>query len=143
MKKVHVNEERCLGCRLCEYYCAFAHSGESYMPDVFNLMTPPVPRITVEEKSGISFAVACRHCLDPICVKSCISGALSKQPGGAVEVDETKCVGCHTCMLVCPYGALKSDNGRAVKKCDLCVKSGGVPSCVTHCPGGAIVFEER
>ena len=61
MKKVHVNEDKCLGCRLCEYWCAFAHSGEKYMPDAFNLTKPPVPRIVVEEKSKVTFAVACRH----------------------------------------------------------------------------------
>ena len=29
MKRVYVNEEWCLGCRLCEYNCAFAKSGMS------------------------------------------------------------------------------------------------------------------
>ena len=53
MKKVHVNEDKCLGCRLCEYWCAFAHSGEKYMPDAFNLTKPPVPRIVVEEKAKL------------------------------------------------------------------------------------------
>lgn len=61
MKKVHVNEDKCLGCRLCEYWCAFAHSGEKYMPDAFNLTKPPVPRIVVEEKSKVT----CR-CLPPL-----------------------------------------------------------------------------
>lgn len=143
MKKVHVNEDKCLGCRLCEYWCAFSHSGEKYMPDAFNLQKPPVPRIVVEENDKITFAVACRHCDDAICVKSCISGALSKQADGTVLVDESKCVGCHTCVLVCPFGAIRMDDGKAVKKCDLCLKTGGVPSCVQHCPNRAIVYEER
>ena len=143
MKKVHVNEDKCLGCRLCEYWCAFAHSGEKYMPDAFNLTKPPVPRIVVEEKSKVTFAVACRHCDDAICVKSCIAGALSKQADGTVIADEKKCVGCHTCVLVCPFGAIRLDEGKAVKKCDLCLKTGGVPACVQHCPTRAIVYEER
>ena len=28
MKRIYVNEKWCLGCHLCEYYCAFANSGE-------------------------------------------------------------------------------------------------------------------
>ena len=31
MKRVYVNEKWCLGCHLCEYYCAFANSGKSSM----------------------------------------------------------------------------------------------------------------
>ena len=31
MKRVYVNEQWCLGCHLCEYYCAFANSGKSDM----------------------------------------------------------------------------------------------------------------
>ncbi len=31
MKRIYVNEEWCLGCRLCEYNCAYANSGISGM----------------------------------------------------------------------------------------------------------------
>ena len=106
MKRVYVNEEWCLGCHLCEYNCAFANSGETDM--VKALKGKPIyPRIRVEDsgKDDIHFAVSCRHCTDPICVKSCISGALSIQDG-VISVDQSKCVGCLTCVLVCPYGAL-------------------------------------
>ena len=61
------------------------------------------PRIRIEGDNQISFAVSCRHCTDPICVKSCIAGALSIEEG-VVRIDEDKCVGCETCVLVCPYG---------------------------------------
>jgi carbon-monoxide dehydrogenase iron sulfur subunit len=27
MKRIYVNEMWCLGCHLCEYYCAYANSG--------------------------------------------------------------------------------------------------------------------
>ena len=66
---------------------------------------PIFPRIHVEGDEKITYAVSCRHCEDPICVKSCIAGALSKKDG-VIGIDHNKCVGCLTCVLVCPYGAL-------------------------------------
>ncbi len=144
MKKIYVNEEWCLGCHLCEYYCAFANSGKSNM--VAALKDVKInPRIQVEEGKDVCFAVNCRHCPDPICVKSCIAGALSKNPEGMIEINTDKCVGCFTCVLVCPFGAIMpNDDGHAIQKCELCTKNGnGTPNCVAHCPNNAIVYEER
>ena len=71
MKRVFVNEEWCLGCHLCEYNCAFAKSGAESM--VKALKGKEIyPRIRVEDTGKITYAVSCRHCTDPICVKSCI-----------------------------------------------------------------------
>lgn len=141
MKRVYVNEKWCLACHLCEYYCAFAGSGGEDMARA--LMGVKIrPNIHVEERDKISFAVSCRHCEEPLCVKSCISGALSKKDG-IVSIDHEKCVGCRTCVLVCPYGAVCSDGGELMSKCELCTKNGGEPSCVKGCPNAAIVYEER
>lgn len=100
------------------------------------------PRIHVESGEKISFAVSCRHCSDPICVQSCIAGALTKE-NGVVKIDENKCVGCLTCVLVCPYGALALGEKGVMQKCELCVENGGEPACVKGCPNRAIVYEER
>ena len=70
MKRVYVNEEWCLGCHLCEYYCAFAETGKPNMALALKHQTIR-PRIHVEEENGVHFAVSCRHCEDPLCVKSC------------------------------------------------------------------------
>ena len=89
MKRVFVNEEWCLGCRLCEYNCAYANSGLKDM--VAALKDKKIfPRIRVEGEDKITFAVSCRHCTDPICVKSCIAGAISKRDG-VVRIDRGKC----------------------------------------------------
>lgn len=142
MKRVYVNEEWCLGCHLCEYNCAFANSGESDM--VKALKGKPIfPRIRVDGDESINFAVSCRHCKDPICVKSCIAGALSAKDG-VICIDHTKCVGCMTCILVCPYGALSRGADKTMQKCELCLtNSCGEPACVKGCPNGAILYEER
>ena len=144
MKRIYVNEEWCLGCHLCEYECAFANSGISDM--VRALKGKQIhPLIHIEDSGDVHFAVNCRHCKDPICVKSYISGALSKGKDGIVRIDRDKCVGCLTCVLVCPYGAvLPAPDGHAAMKCALCTDNGrGEPNCVKYCPNGAIVFETR
>lgn len=143
MKRVYVNEKWCLGCHLCEYNCAFANSGETDM--VRALKDVKIhPRIRVEGDDKISFAVSCRHCEEPLCVKSCITGAMSVRDG-VIHVDKDKCVGCYTCILVCPYGAvMPAPDGGVVQKCELCTdNTSGEPACVKGCPNRAIVFEER
>ena len=99
-------------------------------------------RITVEEGGKIAFALSCRHCEYPLCISACISGALSKQDG-VVTVDKKKCVGCGSCVMCCPYGAILISEEHVATKCELCVSNGGKPACVVHCPNGAIVYEER
>ena len=144
MKRIYVNEKWCLGCHLCEYECAYANSGIADM--VRALKGKAIhPRVQVDEDGDIHFAVNCRHCTDPVCVQSCISGALTKGEDGIVRIDQKKCVGCLTCVLVCPYGAvLPSPEGHAAMKCQLCTDNGrDMPNCVKNCPNGAIVYEER
>ena len=142
MKRVYVDEKWCLGCHLCEYHCAFANAGGTDMVKALKgrkLQT----RLRIEERGGISFAVSCRHCTDPLCVKSCITGALSCRDG-IVVIDENRCVGCFTCVLVCPYGALSPTENGVMRKCELCIQNAlGRPACVEGCPNKAIVFEER
>ena len=142
MKRIYVNEAWCLGCRLCEYYCAFANSGEDDMVKALKGVTIH-PRIQIESQGNISFAVSCRHCPEPLCVKGCITGALT-QKDGVITIDENKCVGCYTCILSCPYGAVMPGEGTAVQKCELCTRNAqGSPACVAGCPNQAIVWEER
>lgn len=142
MKRIYVNEKWCLGCHLCEYYCAFANSGKDSMVKALKNVTIN-PRIRIEERGGISFAVSCRHCEEPLCTKSCITGALSVQDG-VIHIDKDKCVGCYTCILACPYGAIVPSEGGAIQKCELCMNnSHGTPACVEGCPNKAIVFEEK
>ena len=104
---------------------------------------PVFPRVKIDGDEHINFAVSCRHCDDPICVKSCISGALSVN-NGVIQIDHNKCVKCLTCILVCPYGAVSEGEHGIVQKCELCVENScGEPACVKGCPNRAIVYEER
>lgn len=142
MKRIYVQEQWCLGCHLCEYYCAFANSGASDMVKALKNVVIN-PRIKVEEGQGINFAVSCRHCDAPLCVQSCLTGALAVRDG-VITVDQDRCVGCYTCILVCPYGAVVPASDGVIQKCELCLRhTGGQPMCVLGCPNQAIVFEER
>ena len=72
MKRIYPNEKWCLGCHLCEYYCSFANSGCKDM--VQALKDKKIfPRIRVEGDERVTFALSCRHCSDPLCIKACIS----------------------------------------------------------------------
>jgi len=142
VKRIYVNEKWCLGCHLCEYYCAFANSCENDMARALKDIRIN-PKIRIEQKNDISFAVSCRHCKEPLCVKGCITGALTVKDG-VIMIDEKRCVSCYTCILCCPYGAVSPSENGAVEKCELCIRNtGGIPQCVKGCPNGAIVFEER
>jgi len=51
-------------------------------------------------------------------------------------------MGCWTCVMVCPYGALKMDvSGKVVAKCDLCQEL-DTPACVVNCPNNALTIKE-
>jgi carbon-monoxide dehydrogenase iron sulfur subunit len=91
----------------------------------------------------VSFSLQCRHCDEPWCVYSCLTGAMHiDEATGAIAVDAEKCIGCWTCIVACPYGALARDRDRkVVAKCDLCPAS-DVPACVANCPNEALVFAE-
>jgi carbon-monoxide dehydrogenase iron sulfur subunit len=144
MKRIIAKEQVCIGCRLCEIYCAVAHSKSK---DIIKAMTrenpKPLPRVVVHESEAISFAIQCRVCDEPMCVQSCISGAMHRDPDGVVRVDEEKCIGCWTCVISCPYGAITRGIGEqaVAVKCDMCPGL-DIPACVANCPNEALVCEE-
>lgn len=144
MKKIYINEQVCIGCHLCEVYCQAAHSRSKDLVKAFNRETPqPLPSLWVEERKPVCFPVQCRHCADPVCVYACLTGALWRDPdSGIVRVDMDKCIGCWTCILACPFGAIRPETDRGkIVKCDLC-EGRDVPVCVTNCPNEALVYAE-
>ncbi len=88
-------------------------------------------------------AVQCRHCPEPPCAYACLTGAMQQDPlTGEVTLDPDRCIGCWTCILVCPYGAIRRDQQRNIAvKCDLCPHL-EVPACVANCPNEALLFAE-
>jgi carbon-monoxide dehydrogenase iron sulfur subunit len=62
---------------------------------------------------------------------------------GVVTCNEEKCVGCWSCIMVCPYGVIKRDlsEGKIASKCDLC-EDEKIPVCVKKCPNEALNFKD-
>jgi len=133
-KILKIDYEKCTGCRLCELVCAVKHDRVS---------NPIRSRIRVIkwEAEGVYVPVSCQQCEDAPCVLGCPAKALTQNEDMArVEVDYNKCIGCRTCISVCPFGAIHFvSSDRKVIKCDLC---DGDPQCVRFCEIEAVRFVE-
>jgi carbon-monoxide dehydrogenase iron sulfur subunit len=144
MRRVYIKEEVCMGCHLCEVYCQLQHAPSRDLVKAFKKASSrPLPRLHVEEKCAVSFSVRCQNCDDAPCIQACLTGALTRDPVSLlVTLDDERCIGCGTCLLVCPLGAIKLDTGRGkALKCDLC-QDEDIPACVANCPNEALVCVE-
>jgi len=129
-KVLKIEYEKCTGCRLCELVCSVHHDGVS---------NPMRSRIKVVkwEADGIYVPMTCQQCEDAPCLNACPAKAISRNSElGRVEVDYTTCIGCRTCVSVCPFGAMNFNSlERKVFKCDLC---DGEPQCARFCDVKAV-----
>jgi len=144
-KRIYARPEYCMACRLCEIACFVKHSRSRKIIKAFREERDTLKSaIIVEEKGPISFALQCRHCEDAPCIDACLTGAMSRSSsvGGAVIHDKDKCVGCWSCIMVCPYGVIKRDvkNKKIATKCDLCPDK-DTPACVEACPNEALIYK--
>lgn len=144
MKRIIAKPEVCMGCGLCEVYCTVQHSKSKDPIKAYNRENPkPLSRIRLEVNKPVSFSIQCRNCQDAPCVNACLSGAMQKDTkSGQVTHNPEKCMGCWTCVMVCPYGAIKMDQqNKVVVKCDLC-QGLETPACVANCPNHALELKE-
>lgn len=129
-----VEPEKCTGCRTCELFCSLKNFGE---------VNPARARIHVvrSQKDNIitTVPVVCQQCEDPLCMAMCPAGALSRNlHTNAVVVDKEKCLGCRTCVEVCPFGAPSVDPRTG--KSDKCTLCDGDPTCAKYCSQNALKF---
>ena len=147
MKRIMIDASKCDGCKSCSVACMQAHrkdEGDVYTLDLTDIANE-TRNFIYKNPDGSYTPVFCRHCDQPECVMSCMSGALAKDPEtGHVQYDEKKCGSCFMCVMNCPYGVLKPDDDThsVVIKCDFCRDHGSEPSCVKACPKQAIRVEE-
>jgi carbon-monoxide dehydrogenase iron sulfur subunit len=145
MRRVLVRDDLCIGCGLCRVFCEAHHCGNDDPLKAFKgRPAPPAGGIRVEHIGPHCLSVRCQHCDDAACIDACLTGAMHRDlASGLVLIDEDTCIGCGTCMMVCPYGAIRMDEQthKAVK-CDGCLDR-EVPRCVSVCPNGALITVER
>lgn len=123
--------EVCTGCRLCESVCSFHHE---------KVANPILSRIKVikDELRGLDVPFVCLQCEDAPCISICPVGALSKNKDtGATILDDSLCIGCKACTIVCPFGAISINPTGKLFLCDLC---DGDPQCVKFCTTKAVDY---
>lgn len=142
LKEIFVRTDICTGCNTCKLACAVEHSDSKNLFAAINESPKPKSRLYVEWLPGnIKVPVLCRHCEDAPCINACISGAISRSDLGSVITDDDKCIGCWTCVMVCPYGVIGRDTNRGkAYRCDRCPDL-DIPACVASCPTKALVYE--
>lgn len=142
-KSMVIDMDRCTRCDDCVRACATAHDGNPrflrHGPMIDNLM----------------IANACMHCIDPVCMIGCPTGAIHRTSfGGEVVINPSTCIGCGTCAVNCPYDSIRMVEIRSSKgeflvdeefqpilkatKCDLCVEQTSGPACQNACPHDAL-----
>ncbi|MCD6551164.1 MAG: 4Fe-4S dicluster domain-containing protein [Thermotoga sp.] len=145
VRRILIREEYCIGCKLCEINCVAAQVGTGNLIKIFRYEPElPEPNVIVEEHDYVTFALQCRNCDDPSCLKACMTGAMYRDPKtGAIRVNQEKCVGCWMCIMACPFGAVRrsTKEKKVASKCDLCIDR-GTPACVEGCPNEALVLVE-
>ena len=158
-----INHAVCSGRHACTVACK-AENGTP--PGVFWTRVLEKEEGTYPFAYKVSMPIRCNHCSDPPCVLVCPTGAsYQREDDNLVLVDQDKCIGCHSCVVACPYearfipGDAKGYYGEhktpyeevsyrkwqvgTAQKCTLCVDridQGLKPACIETCPARTLVF---
>jgi anaerobic carbon-monoxide dehydrogenase iron sulfur subunit len=130
-KVILIDEEKCDGCMLCSIACSIAHTGDTSLERA---------HIKVwRTENEVFVPLTCHHCETPSCAQACPTKACHQDAESLrVLIDETKCIGCRSCVNACPFGHAHYDTvARVSAKCDYC---DGEPACVGVCEPGAISY---
>lgn len=134
------NTNRCVGCNACAAGCSI-ENGTDLMMNWREVNTHN--KIKHPGLPVFHFSLACNHCEDALCMKSCPALAYTRdEKTGAIIHHAEACIGCTYCTWACPYDAPKfNPTTKIVEKCNFCVdriSDGKKPACVDACPVGAL-----
>jgi Fe-S-cluster-containing dehydrogenase component len=142
---IDLDLEKCCACSACVIACMDQNDidfDEGHIPfrNVFELEEKG--QIDSEKLDYEYFSIACMHCDDAPCIMACPVGAIYKDEETNLTVyDNSICIGCRSCAIACPFGALSFRKDGKMSKCDGCVervKRGMEPACVRACFTGAL-----
>jgi Fe-S-cluster-containing hydrogenase component 2 len=93
------------------------------------------------ESEGLYIPISCQQCEDAPCKATCPVKAIYRDEElNCMNIDYDVCIGCRSCVAVCPFGAMSFDiKNKKVFKCDLCE---GEPQCVRFCEEKAVDYVE-
>ncbi|GAW29134.1 MULTISPECIES: 4Fe-4S dicluster domain-containing protein [unclassified Carboxydocella] len=151
---IYADPQKCLGCKNCEIACAVAHAGCDLQTAVTQGLQLQ-PRNSVVQVEDMVMPIQCRQCEDAPCAHACPTGAIYEEDR-FVKINESNCIGCKVCTMVCPFGAIivakditdegthRTQKGKA-RKCDLCFSRTQdsdefTCACVEACPTKAIML---
>lgn len=134
-----IDQRTCIGCHACTVACKTEHE----VPlGQFRTWVKYVDTGTFPDTTRSFGVMRCNHCTDAPCVKICPTQALFKRDDGIVDFDNSRCIGCKSCMQACPYDAIYIDaDTHTAAKCNMCahrVDEDLEPACVVVCPTHSI-----
>ena len=136
-----INAKRCVECFACRIACQMINSKPS---DESFIRFEGIEKGVYPNVRAEVIPLQCQHCEDAPCVGVCPTGASFINENGMVLVDEERCIGCHYCMMACPYQARIATASGAVDKCRFCYyefdDSEPHPACVATCVTQLRVF---
>jgi Fe-S-cluster-containing dehydrogenase component/formate-dependent nitrite reductase membrane component NrfD len=135
-----IDQDRCVGCHACTVACKDEHK----VPiGVFRTWVKYIEKGSFPDISRHFGVMRCNHCEQAPCIEICPTSALFKRDNGIVDFDNSRCIGCKSCMQACPYDALYIDPATSTAaKCNFCahrVEANLEPACVVVCPTQAIM----
>jgi len=134
-----IDQDTCIGCHACTIACKSEHD----VPlGVNRTWVKYIEKGEFPESRRFYSVNRCNHCEDAPCVTICPTTALFSRDDGIVDFDDSRCIGCKSCMNACPYDALYiNPETQTAHKCNFCthrVEIGLEPSCVVVCPTQSI-----
>lgn len=141
MKIITTDLKKCVGCHSCELACAISRSKSKTLMEAILEEPKPASRVRVIAVDSHPVPMQCHHCEDAPCASACPTKALYRpSPEHPVFFNKELCIGCSSCVLVCPFGAIRKAPGGVMAKCNLCfdrLEEGKQPACVEACPNKA------
>jgi formate dehydrogenase iron-sulfur subunit len=166
-KAILIDTSKCIACKGCQIACKQWNELDAGKPEFFsgtdgyenptdlsyityNLIKFHLTEKTNGDPDWLFRKYQCMHCTEAACLASCPVDTIKRADNGFVYIDQTGCIGCGTCVSVCPFGIPKlstaeeeEDGSPKSYKCWGCqdrIDAGKEPACVHTCAPDAATY---